>query len=83
MRFLPHHHVDVADSMLTYHVLIGPGGAVSTDLVGLAHTIATFPAGQYEIMTTSNGALSTTRRWGLAIKHDDGTVELRPDGDSA
>jgi hypothetical protein len=69
--------------MLTYHVLVGHGGAVSTDLVGLAHTIATFPAGQYEIMMTSNGALSTMRRWGLAIKHADGTVEVRPDRESA
>jgi hypothetical protein len=64
--------------MLTYHVLIGHGGAVSTDLSGLAHIIATFPPGQYEIMVTSNVALSTTRLWGLAIKHDDGTVEMRP-----
>ncbi len=69
--------------MLTYHVLIGHGGAVSTDLLGLLHTIATFPPGQYEIMITSNGALSATRRWGLAIKHDDGTVALSPDQDSA
>jgi hypothetical protein len=67
--------------MLTYHVLLGQGGAVSTDLSGLAHIIATLPSGLYEIFATRSEALCTTRKFCVAIKHDDGTLELRPTTD--
>jgi hypothetical protein len=64
--------------MKTYHVLFGHGGAVSTDLVGLAHVVPTFPPGQYEVFETMSTPGSATRLWGVAIKRNYGTVELRP-----
>jgi hypothetical protein len=64
--------------MLTYHVLVGHGGAVSTDLSGLSHIIATLPSGLYEIFVTSSAAPCTTRKFCVAIKHENGTIELRP-----
>jgi hypothetical protein len=67
----------VALHVVTYHVLVGQGGAVSTDLMALAHVIATYPPGRYEVFETMSVAPSTTRLWGVAIKHDDGRVELR------
>ena len=67
--------------MLTYYVPVGQGGVVSTDLSSLAHIIATLPAGVYEIFVTRSGALCTTRMCCVAIKHDDGTIELRPNSD--
>jgi hypothetical protein len=67
----------VALNLLAYHVLVGQGGAVSTNISGLAHVIATFPPGQYEVFVTWAGDLCTTRLWGVAIKHNDGRAELR------
>jgi hypothetical protein len=67
--------------MLTYHVLIGQGGAVSTDLSGLARIIATLPSGLYEIFVTGSEALCTTRKFCVATKDDKGTIELRPTSD--
>jgi hypothetical protein len=68
--------------MTTYHVLIGHGGAVSTDLTGLAHVISAFPPGRHEVFETLSVGLSTTRLWGVAIKHGDGTVELIPNAEN-
>jgi hypothetical protein len=41
---------------------------------------AAWPSGRYEI--TNGGLLfsPTPKRWGVAIKHPDGSVELVPDG---
>jgi hypothetical protein len=63
--------------MTTYQVQIGHGVALSTSLTGLAHIVSTRPPGQYDVFETLPAAPPTTRLWGVAIKHDDGRVELR------
>jgi hypothetical protein len=64
-------------NMRTYYVRVGHGGAVSTHVEALARIIKTFPPGQYEIMVTTQIDLrSDSSPWGLAIKREDGEVEL-------
>ena len=61
--------------------------AASTSIDGLPGLLRRDPPGLYVIeeLTIPPGLLSipSSRRWGYAIKHEDGRVELRSDDDVA
>lgn len=67
--------------MLLYQVrMIGNKAAVATTPAGLDRYIRSLPCGHYpitEITQASNMPL-TTREWGVAVHHEDGTVQIRP-----
>lgn len=65
--------------MPRYLVLIGQGAAAANDLTTLVSAVESSPPGQYQIFELIYGWFHSTRYpWGVAIRHPDGSVELRP-----
>ena len=62
--------------MLTYLMRVGRRGVVSTNLLDLIDIVASSAPGHYEIRVISTGVRPTTLTWGVAIKRDDGEVEI-------
>jgi hypothetical protein len=62
--------------MQTYLTRVGRRGVASTNLLDLIDIIASCAPGDYEIKVMLTGVRPTTLTWGVAIKRDDGEVEI-------
>lgn len=64
--------------MRMYQLIIQHRVVSEGDLESLVQVVETLPAGHYQITESSRGWLFAARRlWGMAIRHTDGSVELK------